>query len=69
MWDQATIIFLMRAIQTSLDNSFTQRIQLGHKKLLQFQRKKLAPLPRAFFIHVEAALNLLLHCQKHARNH
>ena len=69
MRNQTPVILLVRPIQACLDDPLAERIKLRQQELLQFLSKERAPLPRALFVDVHPALDLLLDRQKDPRNH
>src|SRR6266702_3040209 len=52
-----------------LKQFLVQGVQPRDQKLLEFVRKKLAPLSSTFLIHIEAALQLFFNLKKNTRDH
>ena len=69
MRNQLAVVFLVRAVQASLNDPLAQRVELRNQELLQLAREKLAPLARALFVDIHATLDLLLDAKKDAGNH
>jgi hypothetical protein len=68
MGDEAAVVFLIRAVEAGLDDAMPKGIEVGHLERLELAREELAPLARAFFIDINAALDLLLDAKEDAGN-
>jgi len=69
MRNQPAVVFLMRAVEAGFDDSLASGSRSGTRNCFKFRSEELAPLTRAFLVHIQAALDLLLDGQKDAWNH